>query len=123
VGILFAAVLVLRLIWRATRGVQLPPVDTGVRHRLAQTVHIGLYVLLAAQVVFGFLWAQSPTLSFFGLFPIPSLIDFTREQQHVIGTLHAYTGWIIIIVAAGHAVAALLQHYAVGNRLIARMGW
>jgi cytochrome b561 len=122
-GMILAVVIVARVIWRASRGVQLPGVDVGLRHRAAQTMHAALYVLLVAQVVFGLLWAQSGHFSFFGLLPLPSLLDFTREQRHVVATLHFYTGWTIIGLAGLHALAALFQHYGARNRLIARMGW
>lgn len=122
-GLLFAAVFVLRLLWRITAGRRLPPASTGLMQLAASSVHIAFYVLLAVQIVLGFLfrWAQAEPFSFFGLFDVPTLIPIAREQRQFIGGLHDYVAWTIIVLAACHALMALFHHYVLRDGVLRRM--
>ena len=122
-GILFAAVVLARIVWRLTGGRRLPPADHGVQQRLAGLVHALLYVLIVAQVGLGFVlrWLQGGELSFFGLFALPALLAKDRPTAELVETLHKWNGWAIVIVAAGHAAAALLHHYWLKDRVLGRM--
>ncbi len=60
-------------------------------------------------------------MSFFGL-SIPSpFMSFSRDSHHLIGDIHEWVGWTIIIIATGHAVAALFHHYVLRDGLLYRM--
>jgi cytochrome b561 len=122
-GILLAAVFVFRGIWRLTQGRRLPPATTGLQNLAATAANWGLYGLLAAQIVLGFLfrWAQGEPFLFFGLFSIPSPMTADRPTAHQFGELHENVAWIIIVLAGLHAVAALVHHYVLRDGLLQRM--
>ena len=65
-GLLFAAVLVARIVWRLTAGRRLPRASGGIWGLAGSSMHVLLYVLMAAQVVLGFLfrWAQGEAFTF-----------------------------------------------------------
>jgi cytochrome b561 len=122
-GILFAAVLIGRLGWRITLGRILPAADHGIQDIAAKTVHVALYGLLLLQMSLGFLtrWFQGEEFSFFGLFTMPPLFPVDRDFGELLESIHNYVAWIIIFLAAGHAVAALGHHFITGDGVLRRM--
>lgn len=122
-GLAFAAVFVLRLVWRLSAGRRLPPVATGWLRAASTGVHGLLYLLLATQIVLGFLfrWAQGEPFAFFGLFDVPTLIAIDREQRHFIGGLHNTVAWTIVVLALAHALAGLFHHYVLRDGVLRRM--
>jgi cytochrome b561 len=123
IGLLFVVVFVGRLIWRATQGRRLPHANTGLADIAAKAVHGLLYLLLAAQIVLGFLlrWAQGEPFFFFGLFSVPQLGTPDKPTAHFFEYLHNLAGWAIIYVALAHAVAALVHHYWLKDNVLRRM--
>ena len=123
-GILLAAVIAARLVWRLMPGHQVESLESGAVKLASKTVHYLLYGLLVAQVSLGFLWrwAQDQPLSFFGLFVIPSPVEAVdRATRRTYREWHENVGWAIIILAAAHAFAALYHHYALKDRVLVRM--
>lgn len=123
-GILLAAVLITRLLWRGSAGRRLPPANTGLLlHWAASAAHLVLYALLAAQVTLGFLfrWAQGEPFQFFGLFEMPAAFAPNHDLAQTIGGLHNTVAWTIIVLAGLHAAAALIHHYAVRDGVLRRM--
>ncbi|MBZ9974212.1 MULTISPECIES: cytochrome b [unclassified Mesorhizobium] len=121
-GILFAGLILVRIVWRLTGGRQLTP-EVGLSGTLSQLMYIVLYVLLAAESMLGFVlrWAQGEEFTFFGLFTIPALMAQNRDLAHTFEELHNYVGWAIVILAAGHAIAALVHHYVLRDKVFGRM--
>lgn len=122
-GIVLAAVIVLRVCWRLLNRGKLPPAVSGFQHIVASTVHGLLYVLLVTQVTLGFLlgWSAGNALRFFHLFSIPPLAVVSPDMRHWIGPLHNYTAWTIIGFAFIHAAAALMHHYVLRDGVLRRM--
>ncbi len=122
-GIVLALVMTVRLGWRATRGRRLPPASAGLMAFAGKAVHHALYLLLAAQIVLGFLWrwAQAEAFMFFGLFPVQFATVKDRALSHTLGDLHDIAAWSIIVLAGLHAVAALMHHYILGDGVLKRM--
>lgn len=122
-GILFAVVFVVRLFWRTTGGRKLASMETGVQRILSKGMHHLLYLLLTVQVLLGFLlrWAQGEPFMFFGLFSIPAAFEPNKPLAEWFEWLHNYNAWIIIILAFGHAVAALTHHYWLRDGVLRRM--
>lgn len=123
-GVLLAAVIVARLAWRLVPGHQMPALEVGWMRIASKGVHYLLYGLLAAQVVLGFVfrWAPGRPVGLFGLFAIPSpLGTVAKSTRHTIHFLHEKAGWAIILLALGHALAALYHHYALKDRVLERM--
>jgi cytochrome b561 len=122
-GIALAAVLIARLLWRFFAGRRLAHHGSPVVSALSRLVHWGLYLLLAAQVGLGFAlrWLQGETFSFFGLFAIPEVVTPSRALAGQVEQLHSLAAWGIVILAFGHAAAALVHRYVFKDRVLSRM--
>ena len=124
VGVLLAAVIIARIAWRIVPGHHRPAIVTGWVKWASKSVHYLLYVLLVAQASLGFAWrwAQGHAVSFFGLFAFPGPYgQLARATRHTLAEFHEYIGWAIVIIAFGHALAALYHHYALKDRVLGRM--
>jgi cytochrome b561 len=123
-GVLLAAVIAVRIIWRLIPAHRRPAIVSGWVKLASQTVYYLLYALLVAQAGLGFAfrWAQGHTVSFFGLFSIPGPYGaLERSTRHILHDLHEKAGWAIVIIAFGHALAALYHHYVLKDRVLERM--
>lgn len=123
-GILLAAVVVARILWRLVPGHHRGAIVGGWVKLASKAVHYLLYGLLVAQAALGFAfrWAQGHAVSFFGLFAIPGPYGaLDRPTRHLLHSLHEYGGWAIVILAFGHALAALYHHYGLHDRVLGRM--
>ena len=122
-GILLAAVIVIRLAWRLMPAHRVPSLETGWVKIASRSIHYLLYALLLAQACLGFTigWAAGHPIHLFGL-PIPGPIDaFPRPVRHELREIHEWVGYTIVAVALGHALAALYHHYALKDRVLGRM--
>lgn len=121
-GILFGAVVLGRIAWRLIGRPRPSPVP-GLTGTLSHVVHGALYLLLVLQVVLGFVlrWFQGEDFSFFGLFSVPAIIGQDKALAHSVQEVHNLVGWTIVILAIGHAAAALYHHYVLKDRLVRRM--
>ena len=123
-GVLLTAVVVARIVWRLMPGHQRPAIVSGWVKLASKGVHYLLYLLLVAQAALGFAWrwAQGHDVSFFGLFAIPGPYGaLARPTRHLIAQFHQYIAWGIVIIAFGHALAALYHHYKLHDRVLGRM--
>lgn len=123
-GVILTVVIIARVAWRLMPGHQVSALDVGLVRLASKVVQYLLYVLLVAQAVLGFLirWSGGHPVSFFGLFDIPSPIAaMARPERRTIHELHQYIGWGIVIIAFGHAAAALYHYYVVKDRVLQRM--
>jgi cytochrome b561 len=122
-GILLAAVVLARIVWRWIPGHQVSSLEAGWMRVASKSVHYLLYVLLIAQAALGFAigWSAGHPMHFFGL-PIPGPFGaLSRPMRHDLRELHEKAGWAIIILAFGHALAALYHHYMLKDRVLGRM--
>jgi cytochrome b561 len=122
-GILLAAVVVTRIVWRFLPGHWVRPAVSGFVELLSKAVHYLLYALLCIQATLGFAlrWSGHEAMSFFGLQIPPPFGPTSKPVHHLIGEAHNYVGWTIIIVAAGHAAAALFHHFFLRDDVLWRM--
>lgn len=122
-GIILSIVIVVRLVWRLLPGHQRAAAASDWTGKASKLVHYLLYAMLAAEAVLGFVlrWAGDESMSFFGLLIPPPFAPFSKEAHHQIGELHELNGWAIIILAAGHACAALYHHYVLRDSVLSRM--
>lgn len=122
-GITLGAVVLTRIAWRWIPGHQIPAAVSGWVETLSKAVHYLLYALLVLEAALGFYlrWSGDQAMSFFGL-QIPSPIEKISRQAHgLVGDIHNWVGWTIIVVAAGHALAALYHHFALHDDVLWRM--
>ena len=122
-GILLAVVVIARLVWRWTPGHERSAMVGGWVKAASEGVHYLLYTLLVAQAVLGFVigWSAGHPIHFFGI-GIPGPIGaLSKPVRHDIREIHEKVGWAIIILAFGHALAALYHHYFLKDRVLGRM--
>jgi cytochrome b561 len=122
-GIILTVVVVTRVLWRFVLRHHTGSLETGWVRVASTSVHYLFYALLATEAVLGFLsrWEGNEAMSFFGL-KIPS--PFTGAGHKVadqIQDIHNWVGWTIIVLAVGHAAAALYHHFALNDRVLGRM--
>ena len=123
-GVLLTAVVIARIVWRLIPGHQRSAIVTEWVKIASKTVHYLLYVLLVVQAGLGFAWrwAQGHDVAFFGLFGILGPYgQLARPTRHLLATFHDKIGWAIVIIAFGHALAALYHHYKLHDRVLGRM--
>jgi cytochrome b561 len=60
-------------------------------------------------------------MSFFGLQLPPPFAPFSKDAHRFVGEAHYWVGWAIILVAFGHALAALFHHFALRDDVLWRM--
>lgn len=122
-GVLLGVAVAGRILWRLLPGHAAPPAGTTRLDRLARAVHWLLYALLIAQALYGWVvrWSEGEAMRFFGL-AIPSpLTPVPRATHHLLQELHGKLGWAIVIIATGHAAAALYHHFALRDDVLKRM--
>lgn len=122
-GVILTAVIVARVTWRLMPGHQVSSLEVGWVKIASKSVHYLLYVALVVQAGLGLVigWASGHAIHVFGL-PIPSPIPtLDRPFRHELREIHQWLGYGIVIVAFGHALAALYHHYALRDRVLGRM--
>jgi len=123
-GVLLTAVILVRIVWRLMPRHRRPAIVSGWVKLASKSVHYLLYALLVAQASLGFAWrwAQGHDVAFFGLFAIPGPYGaLERATRHTLAEFHEKIGWAIVIIAFGHALAALYHHYFLKDRVLKRM--
>jgi cytochrome b561 len=122
-GILLTAVLIVRIWWRLMPGHQVRPADSGWVELASKAAHYALYGLLVLEAVLGYLlrWSGGEAMSFFGLPIPPPFARFSKPAHQLIANAHNWIAWIIIILAAGHAAAALFHHFVLRDDVLWRM--
>jgi cytochrome b561 len=122
-GILLSIVVVARIVWRFMPGHQIEPASRGWDERASKAVQYLLYLLLLVQSALGYIlrWAGGESMSFFGVQIPPPFAAFSRAEHETLGERHNQIGWAIVILAAGHAAAALYHHFVLRDRVLTRM--
>lgn len=136
VGITVLALAVMRVLWRLShRPPALDPSLAPWERTLAHLVHIGLYLVIFAMPVTGWVmdsaWdkaAQNPNL-WFGLFEWPrlsfvmALDPATKKMVHDgFGEAHELCAWGVYLLFVLHVAGALKHQWIDGHPSLARMG-
>ncbi|MFZ2268210.1 MAG: cytochrome b [Azonexus sp.] len=114
----------LRLFWRIThRPPALPASMPKVMQFAAHAGHLALYLLMIGIPLSG--WLMSSAKGFqtvwFGLLPIPDLLDKNKELGNLLQTVHMGLNLFFVAVILGHIAAALKHHYLDKDDILSRM--
>jgi cytochrome b561 len=120
-GLLIAAILGARIVWRLTKGRRLPLADAGIVAVLSKVVHWSLYALLAAMVIVGVALTWTRGDSIFNLFAVPVFEPNDHDLAEKVQDVHAAIGWAILALVGLHASAALVHRYLWRDRVLDRM--
>lgn len=122
-GITILAIVLVRLAWRACD--RTPPMPSHLptwQRRTALLTHGGLYLLLVAAPIAGWLAASAAGLgiSWFGVFIVPSLIDKTPALVETFEQFHEVLVITLALLVLGHAAAAV-YHAVRADGVMSRM--
>ncbi len=123
-GLLLLGLVLARIGLRFTRGTPALPVEmTPIERGASQAVHLGLYLLMLGIPLVGVVltWLRGDTLSFFGLFTIPSPVEADRTLGRSVKEIHELGANLILALAAVHAAAALWHHFVRRDNVLTRM--
>ena len=113
-----------RLAWRI--GHAPPPLPASQPQWQQMAAHAGhglLYVLIFAAPLSG--WLMSSALGFpvvwFGVLPLPDLIEKNRELGELLKLAHQYLNYTFLLVVTGHALAAVKHQWLDRDGTLNRM--
>ena len=101
-------------------GTPRPEPEPGIADLAARVVHLVLYALVIAAVGLGILNAWVRGADVFGFFTFSSFTT-DRDMRHLIGEFHELATNAILVLAAGHAMMALVHHFLLGDGVLRRM--
>lgn len=124
-GVAILAVVAVRLLWRMVDAPPQPePTTLGAWLTTAgQLAHYALYALLVAVPIAGIVlqFARGDALPLFGLAEIPSPWAADRALARSVKEVHEVLADVLVVLAAVHAVAALVHHWVLRDRTLVRM--
>ena len=125
VGVAVIALLVLRLLWRATHAApatEKTPFEPWAG-LAAKAGHGLLYLLMIAVPIGGIVasFANGRSVPFFGLFEIASPWGAKQAFAEQIGEMHETFAHLLMLVAFAHAVVGILHHVVLKDRTLLKM--
>ena len=123
-GMALLALAVLRVLWRLThRAPELPQGMGAVSRLAAHAGHLGLYVLMLAIPLTGWLAssAQGVPVVWLGMWQLPDLVGKNQELGSFLQDTHMVLNYILLVVVIGHVGAALQHHFIKKDTVLARM--
>ena len=120
-GLIIAATVLGRVIWRATDGRRLAAADRGLLHVAAKATHWSMYALLGVALLLGMgtAWAQGDSI--YGLFKLPAMVPSNHDLGDQVAGVHGTIVTILLILVGVHAAAALVHQYVWRDGLLRRM--
>ena len=123
-GVVVAALIVVRLYWRLTHApIPLPPDFPPLQRFAAGIVHFLLYALLLLQPFVGWIAtaAYPAPVPIFGLFDMPAVWGADRPLSDRLFVVHRIMGVSIGLLAIMHIGAALHHHFVRRDGILRRM--
>ncbi|BDX05663.1 cytochrome b [Planctobacterium marinum] len=133
-GVSIAVIVILRIVWKVTNPSPAPEPGTALEHLAAKLGHIALYAIMIIMPITGYLGTGVAT-EFFYLFDIPSFKDTAlfaetfgkymefADFEKPLDFIHKdiLGAWLVWLLIAGHAGAALYHHFVKQDRTLKRM--
>jgi cytochrome b561 len=129
IGITILALVALRLLWRLYAGTPRPvPGMSPMQARIAGLAHAGIYVLLFAIPISGWVVNSSAgfPLQWFGLVNLPHIVGKSHDLHELAEEAHELLFWVLALMVVAHAGAAFFHHLFQRDATLARMlpqGW
>ncbi|MGY0618190.1 cytochrome b [Lysobacter sp. A378] len=123
-GLTLLALMVVRLAWRLLARAPRPVTGTPAwQERIASLTHVGLYVLLFAMPLSGWLFnsASGYPLQWFKQFNLPPIAGRDTGLAELAGNVHQWGFWLLALLVALHAGAALYHHFVQRDDTLLRM--
>jgi cytochrome b561 len=123
-GVTAFLLLAIRLAWRIThRPPALPDSMPKTMQFAAHAGHLMLYGLMIAIPLSGWLMSSAKGFQtvYFGLLPIPDLLDKNKELGDLLALVHKSLNLLFVAVLAGHIGAALKHHFIDKDDILTRM--
>ena len=127
IGLTILALSLGRLAWRLGHAPPaLPPGMPGWERFAARFTHVAFYAIMIGAPIAGYVTASSfgnafPILAFNAV-ELPKLpVPQTEAFQETAGSVHGAVGWVILVLLAVHAGAALKHHFVNRDGVLARM--
>lgn len=124
IGLSILALVLLRLAWRWYAGAPAAlPETPRWQHRIATATHAGMYVLLLAIPVSGWVIhsASGFPLRWFGLFKVPGWTGRDEALQELAETWHEWMFWALVVLVLMHVAAAFWHHLFRNDATLVRM--
>lgn len=123
IGVTVFALMAARLAWRLAR--RPPPLPTmpAWQRRAAASAHWGLYALLLAMPLSGWLYSSAagvPTV-YLGLWPLPDLVGEDDALAARLKLAHQGLAFALLGLVVVHVAAALKHHFVDRDGLLGRM--
>ena len=124
-GLTILLLAILRLAWRAfDRRPAMPATMAHWQANAARAGHVALYALLFAVPLSGWLFDSASSLRplfWWGLVQMPSLVEADKAFAPIARDIHVGMFWALAVVAAGHAVIAIVHHVVNRDDVLTRM--
>lgn len=123
IGALVLGAALLRILWRFVNIVPKSPEMPRWQKIAAHAAHYGLYVLMVAMPLSGWLMSSAAgfPVSVFGWFTLPDLIAPDKAMRELMGEVHETLAIAIIALVSLHALAALKHHFINKDNTLRRM--
>lgn len=122
-GLALLALIVIRLLYRFVQGApEEEPSLNFLQRFMSHATHFGLYMLLIALPVLGWLGiSMFPALDTFAGYKIPALVSPDKGMSKQVFWMHALGAYSIMVLIAMHVGAALYHHFVRGDDVLRRM--
>jgi cytochrome b561 len=114
----------LRLVWRWLRPPPpLPAAMPGWERLAAHASHYGLYLLLIAMPLTGWLMSSAGgfPVMLYGVMPLPDLVGRDKALEGVLKAAHQWESIVLIALAIVHVLAAIKHHIFDKDDVLRRM--
>ena len=124
VGLLFFAVMIIRLIWRF---IQITPQHltnhSAFEKKAGSITHFLLYLLIFIVMMAGYLisTADGRGIEIFELITVPALGSLVENQEDIAGYIHKWLAYLLIGLSTLHALAAFKHHFIDKDDTLNRM--
>lgn len=122
-GVLLVLLMVARFAWNHlhTRPAELG--QQALMNRVARLGHLAFYLIVVLLFISGYLisTAKGKPIDVFGWFEVPALLPAHSGRGDLAGEIHEWIALGFMLLAIGHAAAALYHHFLLKDATLKRM--